>query len=1052
MLLHVNQFLGRALAHLLVDSPHWWRDSATPFARSIITARIGRQPSTAWPLPFRVPANTLEDQPITREYQPTYAELTRGSGASIRATSTLGATTTSVIRQHRRPAPSARDAQATAGLASRRAAMWDPPPWHLHGTCRGRPSPARHHCSTRPQPPSLNKPLQRVLSEYIRRTQILLLRFVELLCGQSTGEYRPNKNMLPNVLRRECAGYRHADALITIASSGTPVPLTTLPAPQGVYPTNHKSAADRYAVLVRNIRKEQDRWRCLVVDLDILEIWPEVHISPFGVVDKGDADPQTSGRTIHDLSFSTSRSINDFTDTDNICTPTFDKSDIVAREILRQKAELPGVDVKLQAGDVASAFRNVCTNSEHAHKFGGRLEKDNALVIETAAAFGWSGSPGAIAYIHGSSVNRHQPSGLFNYYWVDDHINVASDIGQNCADAETSLRNAMVTILGPDAINEEKITAWCTRLKILGLMFDTAAETVAMPQHKIDKAKACVAASYHADSMSRSDYRSLLGRFRHVATCVRPARLFLQRLRQQEQFLHRWQRVQVTSAMKQDLIWWFHILQLPLLHGFFQALPPPAVIVEMDASDSGLYALVLRYAFQANERHLIEATKARSQIGFDINYRELLSCAFAAHVWRPSWTSRDRPTHRLQLHVQFRIDNTSAVGWQTKMSSRNPRAQTIIRLLGHWEAHLGLRFSFVHIAGVENIIADAGSRSFKSTTSANLFDELTRDWTQIDPGSPIWSRLGALSPNTFSCPDYIPILPPGVKIVARMDYPSRDSTSHADYVRTLPCTTRIRDDTIASTLHGIRHFFRAACLEFPSDHPQIRMLLKGITRIDPPIQRKAPVSLRLLESCFAVIDLATPSGQALWGFCWPLGKKFAWFALKDQDIAVLDRHGAATTRSNCAVSTHIRLIGSKANQRGPPTLRMMNRSGHAFLCPIFGALCLLKSRQSCPPWIPAALFVNNRSQFDWITAATISRAICEATSQLGHNTNDFSIHSLRSGGATHMYRAGVDALTIQFHGRWASDTFKQYTRLCKESVDGLAAKIISGPGQLHRLQ
>jgi hypothetical protein len=41
-----------------------------------------------------------------------------------------------------------------------------------------------------------------------------------------------------------------------------------------------------------------------------------------------------------------------------------------------------------------------------------------------------------------------------------------------------------------------------------------------------------------------------------------------------------------------------------------------------------------------------------------------------------------------------------------------------------------------------------------------------------------------------------------------------------------------------------------------------------------------------------------------------------------------------------------------------------------------------------------------------------------------------------------MYRAGVDALTIQLHGRWVSDTFKQYTRVCKESVDGLAAQIV----------
>ncbi|OWY95526.1 hypothetical protein PHMEG_00034453 [Phytophthora megakarya] len=191
------------------------------------------------------------------------------------------------------------------------------------------------------------------------------------------------------------------------------------------------------------------------------------------------------------ISLPTDRSINGFTNTCHICTPMFKECDTVVREILRQKAEHPGVDVILQAGDVVSTFRNVCTHSERAHLFGGRMEKDNALAIAAAAAFRWPGSPatygvirGAIAYIHDSSVNRHQPRDLFNYYWVDDHINVASDIGHNCADAETSLCNAM-------------------RLKILGLMFDTAAGSVAIPQHKIDKAKACVVVSFHADSLSR---------------------------------------------------------------------------------------------------------------------------------------------------------------------------------------------------------------------------------------------------------------------------------------------------------------------------------------------------------------------------------------------------------------------------------------------------------------------------------------------------------------------------------------------------------------------
>ncbi|KAF1785399.1 hypothetical protein GQ600_23874 [Phytophthora cactorum] len=141
---------------------------------------------------------------------------------------------------------------------------------------------------------------------------------------------------------------------------------------------------------------------------------------------------------------------------------------------------------------------------------------------------------GAIAHLHGNPANRYYSDGHFNYYYIDDHINIAADIGSNCSDAEQSLRHSMITVLGHGAINEEEFTSWSSRQKILGLIFDTVAGTVAMPEEKIEKAKACVASAISTKSLSRSEYRPLLGRLRHVATCVRPARSFLPRLRQHE--------------------------------------------------------------------------------------------------------------------------------------------------------------------------------------------------------------------------------------------------------------------------------------------------------------------------------------------------------------------------------------------------------------------------------------------------------------------------------------------------------------------------------------
>ncbi|KAG3065366.1 hypothetical protein PI124_g21396 [Phytophthora idaei] len=94
--------------------------------------------------------------------------------------------------------------------------------------------------------------------------------------------------MVPAVLRDACQGYRHLDALHEIAASGARVPLARESPQQNSYPASHKSADERYSVLIKSIRKEKNQWRCFVLDVNILELRHEAHISPFGVVNKGD--------------------------------------------------------------------------------------------------------------------------------------------------------------------------------------------------------------------------------------------------------------------------------------------------------------------------------------------------------------------------------------------------------------------------------------------------------------------------------------------------------------------------------------------------------------------------------------------------------------------------------------------------------------------------------------------------------------------------------------------------------------------------------------------
>ncbi|KAG6610545.1 uncharacterized protein IUM83_06556 [Phytophthora cinnamomi] len=335
----------------------------------------------------------------------------------------------------------------------------------------------------------LNTALQTAMSEYVRRARPSLPAFVELVRGQTTDDYRPNKALVPAVLRHQCRGYIHLDRLLRIVAEGVRVRLREPLPRQSCFPRNHPSASERIKVLRKNIRMEQDLFRCIV---------------------------------------------NSHTDPSDVPTPSYDHCSSLARELLRCKRADPSHEVQVMAGDVAVVYRNACTHSECVHLFAGYIPEDNAIVIDLSAAFGWTGYAGtysvlggAVAFVHGNNVDAAHPSGFYSYHWVDDHVNIVTNTGTHCADADRSLRYAMTAVLGPGTVNEDKFTGWRTRQKVLGLNFDTVRETVAMPPYKIAKAQHLVANAYNATRLSPYALRSLLGSLRHVATCVRPAQAFL---------------------------------------------------------------------------------------------------------------------------------------------------------------------------------------------------------------------------------------------------------------------------------------------------------------------------------------------------------------------------------------------------------------------------------------------------------------------------------------------------------------------------------------------
>ncbi|OWZ18798.1 hypothetical protein PHMEG_0007058 [Phytophthora megakarya] len=201
-----------------------------------------------------------------------------------------------------------------------------------------------------------------------------------------------------------------------------------------------------------------------------------------------------------------------------------------------------------------------------------------------------------------------------------------------------------------------------------------------MPTFKIAKVVHTVRNAIQSNALRRFEYRSLLGCLRHMATCIRPARAFLQRLREHERGLHRWRAVPVTANMREDLLWRLYMLNALSMNGvhlsYFNTLPTLDIVIEMDASDSGSCAIFRTertahtYVFSSMEQNFIRESKNNPTIGFNINYREPL-------------TMRLCGAHK--RHILGCSQPGSAVSWQNKTVSKNSRAQTAIRLLSLWE-------------------------------------------------------------------------------------------------------------------------------------------------------------------------------------------------------------------------------------------------------------------------------------------------------------------------------------------------------------------------------
>ncbi|ETI40365.1 hypothetical protein F443_14225 [Phytophthora nicotianae P1569] len=436
-------------------------------------------------------------------------------------------------------------------------------------------------------------------------------------------------------------------------------------------------------VVLRHLRKEQHEGRYLIVASRLLELWPEIFISPAGAVDKA-AAATVDIRLINDYSIPPVHSINDFTDHESLPSISYNPPRDTANRIHFIASSHLVEYVLMMIGDVSVAFRHISIHADSVHMFAFVFE--DRLVVDLSCGFGWCGSPafytlvGSIInalYEHGNKLTRQ----FHGNVWCDDHTCIEVDRGSACFNANLSLRWAMAT--------------------------DTSAGTVSIPVDKLTKASDRVDDLVSSKFATRTIQLQVIGSFRHVASSLPPARAFLQCLQEKATACPKYCRRVLSASTLDDLRWFQAVLRhparfnaIPIIH--FADMSESRFHVFTDASGDGLYVLE-----PTLKRYIHQRFSTDDLTDTSIHVRELRSVVLAALHWGPYRASESNTT---RTHVQFHIDNTNAVAWANHRSSRHSVVKMHNRLLSLAEFQYNLVFTASHIAHKLNMMAEAGSR------------------------------------------------------------------------------------------------------------------------------------------------------------------------------------------------------------------------------------------------------------------------------------------------------------------------------------------------------
>lgn len=262
------------------------------------------------------------------------------------------------------------------------------------------------------------------------------------------------------------------------------------------------------------------------------------------------------------------------------------------------------------------------------------------------------------------------------------------------------------------------------------------------------------------------------------------------------------------------------------------------------------------------------------------------------------------------------------------------------------------------------------------------------------------------------------------------------------------CNPRV----VRTYLSGVKYYLLGAGVLKPGVWEmwaKLPRVLKGIKRLHPTaITRKLAIEPHMLVACMKFVPFAQPLGLCIWAavlVCFFGFLRKAHVCVQGQSLtlptALLLRKHVVVDLINYQLIVTIQF--SKTMQFGERThvLHIKGLKG-CILDPVYWVGRYFVTVPA-PPDSPCFVVPGANGVLQPLTYSLFVSHLKKWLTAAGFNAADYSGHSLRRGGATTAFKAGVDPLFVQHHGDWSSDCWLLYIGFSKEQKEKVSLGMLA---------